>query len=744
MRKLLWLTIGYAAAAALGSWLLRGWWLALPFVLALVLGAVIFRFREKHPVFPRILAALLGFAIGIAAFFGYERIYIRPAAALDGETVPMTVRVTDFGWETDYGTACEGLIQVNGRDYPVRLYLNTERELTPGDTVSTRAKLQLTDLGGDREPIYLRSDGVLLTAAQRGEAAVTEGEPGWREWPAVWRQRLLKLLDEVFPEETAGFARALLLGDKTALSHETSTEFSVTGISHVVAVSGLHVSILFSLIHLLSRKRRWPTILLGIPALLVFGAMAGFTASITRAVLMQLLMLLALAVGREYDPPTALAASCLLMLARCPLVITSVGFQLSVLSVAGIFLFAAPIRESIHSRLPGQGKGKSLRARIFRRFAAGVSVTLSATLMTAPLTAVYFHTVSLVGILTNLLVLPMVSAVFYGVMAAAGLGLLSVPLAKIGAKAVSLGIRYVLGVAGTLAELPLAAVFTESPYVTVWFVVLLGLILWAALLGGRGKVAFSAGVIGLCLALVLSWAEPLLYDCSVTVLDVGQGQCVILQSRGHTFMVDCGGSDDGTAADLAARTLLSQGITRIDGLVVTHFDRDHFGGVRYLSERIAIDALYLPASEDPAMANEIAAGTKVTVTDLTELEFSAGRITVFVPQTGGSDNEKSLSVLFQTEKCDTLITGDLSAAGERALLASAELPDLEVLIAGHHGSKNSTCAELLKLTAPDVAIISAGRDNQYGHPAQETLERLALYDCAVFRTDLHGTVTYRG
>ena len=127
-----------------------------------------------------------------------------------------------------------------------------------------------------------------------------------------------------------------------------------------------------------------------------------------------------------------------------------------------------------------------------------------------------------------------------------------------------------------------------------------------------------------------------------------------------------------------------------------------------------------------------------------QIAFGDAQIRIFPAKDAGSGNDSCASVLFQREKCDTLITGDLSDKAERQLLADYDLPDLEVLIVGHHGSKYSTCEELLNATAPDVAIISVGKDNGYGHPTIEVLDRLKQAGCAVYRTDLHGTITYRG
>ena len=252
-------------------------------------------------------------------------------------------------------------------------------------------------------------------------------------------------------------------------------------------------------------------------------------------------------------------------------------------------------------------------------------------------------------------------------------------------------------------------------------------------------------VLGLCLAQVVSFVEPLTDECRVTVLDVGQGQCILLQSRGRSYLVDCGGDDDADAADLAAETLLSQGITRLDGVIITHGDRDHAGGMGNLLERIDTDLLLLPGYDEAAENGELANRTRGMVVYVTEdREITCGdvKITVFGPIFPEDSNENSLCVLFSTENCDILITGDRSGVGERSLLRRVELPEVDVLIAGHHGSKYSTSAELLDAVRPDIVIISVG-ENYYGHPAPETLERIREYTDEIYRTDLQGTVVFR-
>ena len=745
MRKLMWFTIGYALACGLGTYVVRD---SRMLLLALAFGGLAMGgwFFRRHPAGKRAGVLFLGAMAGILAFSVYAQTVLRPAAILDGEEAEVLISATGYSWQTEYGIASDGKITLSGIDYQVRFYVNEDLELEPGDTVRMRARLRTTDEGGQEEPTFHRTSGILLLAYPRGEAVAEVGKSTLRDLPAVWAHRLKGIIEGCFPADTFAFAKALLLGDKADLSWTQSKDFSLSGISHIVAVSGLHVNILFAVVWLLTRKRRILTAIIGIPVLLFFGAMAGFTASVTRAVIMQILMLLALLVNREYDPPTALSFACLVMLGQCPLTIAGVGFQLSVSSVAGIFLFYPKLSGWIRGFLPG--KGKSLRGRLERWLAASVAVTLSATVLTVPLTAVHFGVVSLVGVVTNLLVLPVVSLTFYGVMAVCAVGCVHSGGAAALARLVSWPIRYVLGISEALAGLPLAAVYTVSPYVVVWLAFVYGLLGWL-LLSKKKRPGLTAGLaaLGLCVSLMLSWLEPLVCDYRVSVLDVGQGQCILLQSSGSTFLVDCGGRRDEEAADIAAEYLLSQGITRIDGLILTHYDRDHAGGVPYLARRVDIERVYLPRTEDAdgclqsvldAVPEHIPIDSELTIA------FGDAEIQIFPAKDAGSGNDSCASVLFTREKCDTLITGDLSAAAERQLLSDYDLPDLEVLIVGHHGSRYSTCPELLEITAPDVAVISVGAENSYGHPTDEVLERLKQAGCAVYRTDLHGTITYRG
>lgn len=730
MRRLLWFTLGFGAACAFCAY---G---RLPQLLLLPLLAVLLAVFAGNSRKGQVVLSVLGIAAGLFWYSRFETGTLQPIYALDGITRETAIRCTGYPEETDYGYRAEGSIAIGERSYPVMVYLDGEEGIEPGTVLSGPFRFRVTAPGGMKESTYYQGEGIFLLAYQADDLSVIKAEPSWRDAPARLRQNILNALDQFLPEDTSVFAKALLLGDTSDLDYETKTDFTVSGIRHIVAVSGLHVSILFSLVNLSSMRKRFLSLMIGFPVLALFAAMTGFTPSVSRACIMSGLMMAASLFNREYDGPTALSFAGLVLLVGNPLVIASVSYQLSFASVAGIFLFSTEIRKWLLSLGPKKKVGK-----VQNYLAASVSITLGATVMTMPLCALYFGTISLAAVVTNLLVLWVISFVFYGLMVVCLLSGFWPAAAIFLGKIVSFLIRYVRMTAKIIADFPLSAVYTRSPYIVAWLVFVYVLLAVFLLSRNRKPLQFSCyAAMGLCLALLLSWTEPRLDDVRFTVLDVGQGQCLLLQSEGKTYMIDCGGSSDSMAADTAAETLLSQGISHLDALILTHHDRDHAGGVQNLLTRIDAKLLVLPAVYS-ALSPE--AGEIVYAQDNLILTAGDTKIHIFASNLLGNANENSLCILFDTKNCDILVTGDRNGFGERMLLRNADLPDVDVLIAGHHGSKNATCEALLEAVKPEIVCISAGRNNFFGHPAPEVLARLENYGCTVYRTDLHGDIIIR-
>ncbi len=747
MRKLMWFTVGFAASCILsGYWLPQAYYLPAMLVCCfLLIISLLCLLRVRQARLPT--AILLGAILGFCWLSAFDGLYYAPVRNYDGQSGYISLTALDHSETTNYGCSVECLLELDGKPYRVQLYLYGEETVSLGERVSGLFQLKSTLPDGKADSAYYRSMGILLIAGSGKGVSITEADTlPWYCWPAGLRHEITGLLNSIFHEDTLAFARAILLGDTSLMDYEAKTDLKVSGIYHVVSVSGMHVSILFGLVYFLTGRRKWLVVLLGLPVLFLFAAIVGFDAPITRACFMYTVMVISMVIGSEYDAPTSLSFAVLLMLMINPLTAIHVGFQLSVSCMIGMLAFTEPIRDWLLSR---RRLGKYKCRKLMSAVSTSVAVSLGATVVTAPLCAYYFGMVSLVGLVTNVLTLWVLNYVFYGILAACAVALLWQPLGTILAWIVSWGIRYTLWVAGWMADFPFTAVYMQSTYMVSWLVFCYVLLIVFVHMRGKRPLVFSCcAAMGLCLALLLSWTEPLQDECRVTVMDVGQGQCILLQSEGKSILVDCGGDSAHSAADTAAGQLLSQGVSRLDAAIVTHYDADHAGGVEMLLSRVPTDRLYLPNTLDEdgisASLDAYTEGAVISVQHQQVIAYGDTKITLIPSKNGLTDNESGLCILFQTKNCDILITGDRGSQGEMELMDTVTLPKLELLIVGHHGSKYSTCEALLAQTSPQYAIISVGEGNSYGHPTREVLDRLTEIGCIYYRTDQHGTVVYRG
>lgn len=496
--------------------------------------------------------------------------------------------------------------------------------------------------------------------------------------------------------------------------------------------------------------------IVSIPLVLVFMALTGFAPSVVRAGVMQILLLLGPALSREGDTVTSLSFALLLLLLQNPYAAMSVGLQLSFLSVAGILTITGWLNEKFFHRFPLK-KGKTKPRRLYNsavRFLVGcVTMSIGAIAFTTPLTVYYFGTVSLVSPLANLLTLWAVTVLFLLCLPAAALGgvlpVVGKVLAALAEPVSWLFHRIVYG----LSSLPFASVSLETGRYILFWLLFVYAVIGACVLFRKEK---PRPIVPLCCC-TITLASALLFNAlslrsgglSVTVLDVGQGQSILLTAQGSTALVDCGGSGGDDPGDIAADYVQAMGRSTLDLLVLTHYHSDHACGVPELMERLDVVALAVPDVEpDSALRAEILAlaeekGTEVIfIEEDATVELGGASLTLYAPLGTGGGNEEGLSVLATQGDFDALITGDMNAAVERRLVKYGNLPDIELLVAGHHGSASSTSAELLEAVMPEYAVISVGY-NTYGHPAPETLDRLEQAGCTVWRTDLQGTITIR-
>ncbi len=749
MRKLAWFSFSFGGAVALYVGLLNSTW---GFCLGAGLLVAFLVLLAIKRGWSRLSLIALGLAAGLLWTAGYDVLHITPIQAMEGQNVTIEALLRDDPQPTRYGSRVYADAKVSGRNCRLLIYLDDFPEVQAGSRLQLTATLAAPQ--GEDYDLYYRANGVNLIAyARPGETVLPAQGLTLRTLPLLLRRAFQNKIDALFPADTAPFVQALLTGDRSGLSYGVSNSLSVSGIAHTVAISGMHVAILVGFVMLLCGNRPELTALIGIPIIILFTLMVGAMPSVVRAATMQILLLLAPLLRRENDPATSLGAAMLVILIPNPWAVANIGFQLSFGAMMGILVLSGRVyhRLSRHDLLQ-----RALRHRLLRRPVHYVLCTIASTLgacaFTIPLVAWQFGMVSLISPLTNLLTLWAVTLVFEGALVLCLIGFIWAWPVRLLAGVLSWLIRYILAVAALMTRLPQSAVYTDNVYILLWLTFVYLAAVCCFLPSGR-KLWLPWGCISaltLCLCLWLGHLDGQATSLDLTMLDVGQGQCLVFSSGNVTAIYDCGGSGGEQAGEIAARFLLSKNRTRLQLLILSHYDEDHAGGVCQLIDRLTVELLYLPDIPcDTGLRETIerkAAQKGVEVRYVTEdvqISFQDSTLRVFAPMTMASENDASVGLLYSQGSYDILATGDMTAAAERLLLSHKDLPDLEVLVAGHHGAATSTCHTLLELGRPETVLISVGEHNSYGHPAEDTLLRIAQSGAQIYRTDQCGTITIR-
>ena len=745
MRKGAFFAFSFSAAVLLSRAIFQdaSFWIFLGlFVLALIFGA--FPGKTWTAAFIITSAAALAFVW----CFVFSTWVTAPVRYYEGQTRAVSAVVVDSAGDYRYGRQ----VQVRVDGMLCRLYVRTEEEFAPepGDKLTFSADCKIPS--NDDIRYNPASKGYKLYLYCEELPKVTSPEKGSILYlPQRLKTAVGQTIDRIFPADASPFMHALLTGDRTELYKDTFLYSMLThsGVSHIVAVSGMHVSFLVGFLMFFFGKKKKLT-LLAAPVIVLFMAMVGFTPSVTRAGIMQLLLLFSPFFMREYDSVTSLGVSLLVILAVNPDAVFDPSLQMSFGAVAGILLFYDRFNVKIKNR---KGRKTLAKALIWLARAAfsTIAVSLSAQVFVLPLSAFYYKSVSVVSPITNLLVLWAVSLCFCTGVLAVILGFIYAPIGTAAAAVPILLFRYIRAVVKLLGGLRFSFLTTDSFY----FVVMLAAIyiILAILLTKAGEkirlpVLAGSAVVLVAAAMIFSSADSKLSVMDVTALDVGQGQCLIVAAGDDVYVVDCGGSVLDDEGDLAADYLLSRGYTELDGLILTHFHSDHACGVPELLRRIPTKTVYAPeigdeASEEVFIETEDIPAEWEFVYDETVLLCGSGlSVTLYPPVGLAGENELGVSALFSYDDFDVLTVGDMNGVTESIFTDVFALPDIELLVVGHHGSKYSSSNTFLDALTPETAFISVGK-NYYGHPAPETLERLSERGIDIYRTDLNGTVTLR-
>lgn len=748
MRKLAAAGFSFAAGTAAAHWLLpySAIYASAAALLMLILPALLLRGDIRR----RALICLIFAASGLGWYGLYSLRVLAPAEALAGQELIVTARVRTP--PLTEGSYTSMLVRLQDSNLPaanvqVDDYSSlTSSELAPGDLLRLHLKLRSAhERLGEATDGYIARD-IQLRAYLLAEPELIGASDSLYYLPARLAQRARAVILELFPEDVRGFALALLTGDTSVLARDYALDnaLSTAGLRHVVAVSGMHLSFLYGAVGFLAGRRR--AAFIGLPAVWLFALFVGFSPSVVRAAVMLSLMMLAPILRREADGATSLAAALLVLLIACPPAIASAGLQLSFASMAGIIALASPIASYLGRKVGREGRVKSA-------LLANIPTSLGALVFTTPLTALHFGYVSLVSPIANLVALWAVSAAFLSGWAALLLGLIWLPIGKTAALLAALPLRFIIFVVKTLAALPHAALYAANRLLplAILFCYLVFGVAW--LMRGRGGLRPLAPAVASAAALAAAVSAALIYSNgagSITVLNVGQGQCVTLMGGSGCAVIDCGGNYGSDPGAIAAEHLLSKGRGSIDALILTHLHSDHANGAARLMSRVQVKRLYLPGSapdSDNLLAEILQEAERrdtevIYVTEDMALNFGALSLRLYKPALAGNENERCTAVLAEIGGYRAMVTGDMGSAAERELVERVDLPDADLLVVGHHGSRGSAGLDLLSELNAELAVISVGH-NSYKLPSEDTLFRLGLYGMEILRTDVDGSITVR-
>jgi competence protein ComEC len=588
-----------------------------------------------------------------------------------------------------------------------------------------------------------------------------------------WRGGLRQLIVDALPEERAGVLRALILGETAALSPDLQDAFSRSGVRHVLTISGLHVGMVaagaFTLARWLLARSHWLLLTANVPKLAVglsivpvavYAGLAGGGLATTRAVIMALVFLGAVIVDRRRHLLVSLAGAAILMILAAPGSSREISFQLSFAAVLGLVVILGRFwpwwlawEERHLMRLRGR------RARVWRMIAVYFAVSASALAATMPLTAFHFNQVSAMALFSNAIVVPVLGSVAVALgLTAAVAYLISASLA--GGILWTAGIVVQVGVEAVrlFAAVPHALVRVVTP--TVAELGLMYSFLFAALLlERRRRVAVLAAIVVLAGADAAWWYADRSHpnELRVTFLSVGQGDSAVVEfPGGEVMLVDGGGLGNGAfdvGARLIAPFLLGRRIARVDVVVVTHPQFDHYGGLHHVVTDFDPREIWSTGvrSPSPSHARLLAAVRERGIGERVLRQgdrFAIGGADVEIesPPEGAEGlgvNDGSLVLRLSYGGRRILLTGDIEAPAEKILVeGSVDLASTVVKIP-HHGSTTSSSLPFVDAVQPQLAVVSAGYANRYRLPAARVLGRYAARSSRILRTDLDGAVEVR-
>lgn len=576
------------------------------------------------------------------------------------------------------------------------------------------------------------------------------------------RSYIVDVSNKLISQETSSLLVGILIGDKGKISEDIIENFKISNLSHMLSVSGAHTSyIIIGITFILSKSKiskKW-IYMFTILILILLMFITNFTASVTRACFMAIIVLGANLLYRKPDIWTSISISLLAILIANPFSINEVGLQLSYLGTIGIVLFNKNVEKFLN------------RIKINNKLSKLLSVSVSAQIMIMPIMAYKFNTISLTFFISNILASP-----FLGINIILGfitifISFISFDLAKMLAILLDLGLKVLIFISEITAKLPLSSILIKTPYVftiiLIYCLVLTLNYIYSIYDSNRSLRLFQKHLLKnlnksnirkfllIILILIIVFNTFLITyslipkNLRIYFIDVGQGDsCLIITPNNKKILIDGGEGEP----EVLLSYLLDRRIKSIDYIMISHFDSDHCNGLIDIIKNLQVKNILI--SKQAYFSDEYK--NIANIINLKKIKV------IFVKQGDSLNVDKNikLDIFYPTEKLEyedlnnnsivakltynyfsVLFTGDIEKSEENILeiYKDREL-ESDVIKIAHHGSKTSSSKEFLEAVKPKIALIGVGGNNTFGHPNNGVLERLENINCKIYRTDKMGEI----
>lgn len=554
-----------------------------------------------------------------------------------------------------------------------------------------------------------------------------------------FHEEVNRVFDTYLDRENRAIIKSMILGKSSYMMEEDLQIYRELGLGHILAVSGLHIGIIsafiLNILMLFSISRKTSS-LITILILFVYGYLIGFPHSMMRGIIMFSLLILTKLLHEHSNPINVLSLSALIVLFINPFALFGLGFLLSYTAVLSLYLFSNRIEALFY---PFKGY-----------IAKSLSSIVAVNLGIFPIQAYYFNYISPLGLIANLISIPLLSL---SLLLSISMFLLDYTLSFLNVGLSPL-LNMLLNIEGIIRnkiyDFSFLIVNTASPSFYSIVLYYLGIAILLRLIDtSKFKIQVKNSILlFICLMIIVNLATIVLNDkLELHFIDVGQGDSMLLRKATRNILIDTGGSllSDYVGQQISLPYLRKLGIKKLDGVIISHFDADHAGALATLIDNLEIDNIYASYRPEDEVIYEKIKNNKIAFTILKEgdqLRIDKDLIidTIWPLDTDGlSNNNKSLVLSFNYKGHEILLTGDIEKEAEAMLLDKLN-PNIDLVKIPHHGSNTSSTSEFLGLIRPKNSIISVGRDNQFNHPSGEVINRLSAINSKIYRTDEMGMI----